>query len=115
MFVIISNNEKSILKCKHTHKMKLRDIIPGYEVNPIKFSHEPNHVIFNFSLHVLTEDKKVYFVKDLGFVYHIKRLSMLAFLHNLNCFIGIISENRHFLKNKLKYICFSTGGYYRLH
>ena len=33
---------------------------------------------------------------------------MLAFLHNLNCFIRILSENRHFLKNKLKFICFST-------
>ena len=31
--IIISNNEKSILKCKYTHKKKLRDLIPGYEVS----------------------------------------------------------------------------------
>ena len=51
--IIISNNEKSILKCKYTHKKKLSDLIPGYEVNPTRFSHEPNKVIFDFSSYVL--------------------------------------------------------------
>ena len=50
--IIISNNEKSILKCKYTHKKKLSDLIPGYEVNLTRFSHDPKKVIFNFSLHV---------------------------------------------------------------
>ena len=33
--IIISNNEKSILKCKYTHK---KILIPGYEVNLTRFS-----------------------------------------------------------------------------
>ena len=38
--IIISNNEKSILKCKYRHKNKLSDFIPGYEVNLTWFSHD---------------------------------------------------------------------------
>ena len=38
--IIISNNEKSILKCKYRHKNKLSDFIPGYEVNLTRFSHD---------------------------------------------------------------------------
>ena len=56
--IIIGNNEKFILKCKYTHKKKRSDLIPGYEVNLPRFSHDPNKVIFNFSSYVLTEDEK---------------------------------------------------------
>ena len=38
--IIISNNEKSILKCKYRHKNKLSDFIPGYEVSLTRFSHD---------------------------------------------------------------------------
>ena len=47
--IIISDKEKSILKSKYTHKKKLSDLIPGYEVNLTRFSHDPNKDIFNFS------------------------------------------------------------------
>ena len=57
--IIVSDNEKSILKCKYTHKKKLSNLIPGYEVNLTRFSHDPNKVIFNFSSYDLTEDEKV--------------------------------------------------------
>ena len=56
--IMISNNEKSILKCKYTHKNKLRDIIPGYEVNLTRFSHDPNKVIFNFFFKCLNRRRK---------------------------------------------------------
>ena len=43
--VIISNNEKSILKCRYTHKKKLRDLTPGFHMTLIKlfliFLHMP--------------------------------------------------------------------------
>ena len=112
--IIISNNEKSILKCKYTHKKKLRNLIPGCEVNPTRFSHDCNKVIFNFSSHVLTEHKKSFFVKGLGFLYDLKRLTMLNFLRQFDLlYRDIIKfetkfENHDFLKNKLKDICFST-------
>ena len=32
--IIVSKNEKSLLKCKYTNNKKLSDLIPGYEVNP---------------------------------------------------------------------------------
>ena len=66
--IIISNNEKSILKCKYTHKKKLSDLIPGYEVNPTRFLHDPNKVIFNFSSHVLTEHGKSLLCQRLSFL-----------------------------------------------
>ena len=60
------------------HVCNLSDFIIGYEVNLTKFSHDFEKVIFNFSSYVLTEDKKnFYFVKGLGFVYHLKRFGML--------------------------------------
>ena len=50
--IIISNNEKSIFKCKYTHKQKLSDLIPGYEVNLTGFSHDPNKVILKIFVHM---------------------------------------------------------------
>ena len=35
--IIIRNNKKSIVKCKYTHKKKLSDPIPGYEVSLTRF------------------------------------------------------------------------------
>ena len=46
--VTISNNEKSILKCKYTPKKKLNNLIPVYEVNPTSF-HITLTKIFLFS------------------------------------------------------------------
>ena len=66
------------------------NLVPVYEVNPIRFSHDPNKVIFNFPLYVLPEHKKSLLVKGLGFPYHLKRLNILTFLHNLNCYIGTL-------------------------
>ena len=43
--IIISNNIESIVKFKYAYKKKLNDLIPGYEVNPTRFSHGPNKVI----------------------------------------------------------------------
>ena len=66
--------------------METNKFIPGYEVNPTRFSQDSNKVIFNFPSYVLTEDKKVYFVKGLGFLYHLKRLSMLNYyIETLQC------------------------------
>ena len=46
---IISNNEESFPKSKYIHKKKLCDLIPGYEISPTRFLHDPNKVIFNIS------------------------------------------------------------------
>ena len=78
--IIISNNEKSILKCSYTHKKKLRDLIPGYEVNPTRFSCDPNEVIFNFFSYVLTEYKKSLLCKELRFSIPPKNIEYADFL-----------------------------------
>ena len=65
--IIISHNKKFVLKCRYTHEKKLRDLIPGCEVNPTRFSHDPNKVIFNFSSYALTEYEKSLFCKSLRF------------------------------------------------
>ena len=57
--------------------METNKFISGFEVDPTRFSQDSNKLIFNFSSFVLTEDKNVYFVEDLGFLYHLKRLNML--------------------------------------
>ena len=108
------NNEKSILKCKYTHKKKLKDVIPGYEVNPTRFLNGPNKVIFNFSLHVLTEYEQSLHCKGLRFYITPKKIDYAYFLTQFELLyrdtimFEMKSENRDFLKNKFKDICFST-------
>ena len=112
--IISSNNEKSILKCRYTPKKKLRDLIPGYEVNPTSFSHDVNKVIFNFSSYVLTGYEKNLLCKGLRFSVPPKRIEYADFLTQFELLnrdtimFEMKSENRDFLKNKLKDICFST-------
>ena len=112
--VIISNNKKSILKCKYTHKKKLSDLIPGYEVNLTRFSHEPNKVVFNSFPYVLKEDEKSLLCKGLRFCIPSKKIEYVDFLTQFELLyrdtimFEMKSENRDFLKNKLKDICFST-------
>ena len=109
---IISKNEKPILKCKYTHIKKLRDLVPECKVNPTRFSHDPNKVIFNFSLYVLAEHKKSLLCKELRFSVPPKKyadfLTQFEFLYRDTIMFEMKSENRDFLKNKLKEICFST-------
>ena len=50
--IIISNKKKSIFKRKYTHKQKLSNLIPGYEVNLTRFSHDPNKVMLKIFLHM---------------------------------------------------------------
>ena len=112
--IIISNNEKSNLKCRYTHKKKLKDFIPGYEVNPARFSHDPNKVIFNFSSYAVTEFEKSLPCKGLRFSIPPKKIEYADFLTQFELLyrdaimFEMKSENREFLKNKLKDICFST-------
>ena len=112
--IIISNNGKSILNCRYTHKKKLRDLIPGYEVNLSRFSHDPNKVIFNFSSYALTEYEKSLLCKSLRFSIPPKKIEYADFLTQFELvyrdtmMFEMKSENRGFLKNKLKNICFST-------
>ena len=112
--IIISNNKKSILKCKYTHKKKLSDLIPDYEVKLTRFSHEPNKDFFNFSSYVLTEDEKSLLCKGLRFRIPPKKIEYADFLTQFELLyrdtimFEMKSENRDFLKNKLKDICFST-------
>ena len=114
VIIIISNNEKSILKCKYTDKKKFSDLIPGYEVNPTRFSHDPNKVIFNFSAYVSTEDGKSLLCKGLRFCIPPKKIEYADFLTQFELLyrdtimFEMKSENRDLLENKLKDICFST-------
>ena len=114
VIIIISNNEKSILKCKYTDKKKFSDLIPGYEVNPTRFSHDPNKVIFNFSSYVSTEDGKSLLCKGPRFCIPPKKIEYADFLTQFELLyrdtimFEMKSENRDFLENKLKDICFST-------
>ena len=112
--VIVSNNKKSILKCRYTHKKKLRDLIPGYEVNPTRFSHGSNKVIFKFSSYALTEYEKSLLCKGLRFSVPPKKneygdfLTQFELLYRDTIMFEMNTENCDFLKNKLKDICFST-------
>ena len=69
MFVILllAATRNLSLSVNRPIKKKLSDFIPGYEVNLIRFSHDPNKVIFNFSSYVLTEDGKSLLCKGLKF------------------------------------------------
>ena len=112
--IIISNNEKSILKCKYTHKRKLSNLIAGYTVKLTTFSYDPNKVIFNFSSNVLKQDEKSLLCKGLTFCIPPKKIEYADFLTQFELlyrdtiFFEIKFETPNFVKNKLKDICFST-------
>ena len=112
--IIISNNEKSILKCKYTHKRKLSNVIPGYTVKLTTFSHDPNKVILNFSSNVLKQDEKSLLCKGLTFCIPPKKIEYADFLTQFELlyrdtiFFEMKFETSNFVKNKLKDICFST-------
>ena len=63
---------------------------------------------------MLTEEKKSLVCKRLGFYIRPKKIAYAAFLTQFELFyrdpkmLEIKSENRDFLKKKLKDICFST-------
>ena len=86
--------------------MKLRDIIPGYAVNPTKFSHDPNHVIFNFSLHVLTEDKKSLLCKGLRFCIPHKKIEYAGFLTQFELFYKDTIRKSPFSEKQIKIYLF---------
>ena len=99
----INNNEKSTLKCKYTtHRKKLGDLIPGYKVNPTRLSHDSNKVIFNFSSHVITNEKRL-LCKGLRFSIPPKKIEYANFLTQFELF-EMKSENCNVLKDKIKKI-----------
>ena len=78
--IISSNNEKSILNRKYTHKKKLSDLIPDYKVNLTRSSHVFNKVILNFSSYMLTEKEKRLLCKGLRFCIPLKNIECADFL-----------------------------------
>ena len=102
-----------------THKKKLNDLIPGYEVNATRFSHDPNKVVFNISSYVLTEDEKSLLWEGLRFfippkkIEHADFLVQFELLYRDTIMFKMKSGNRDFLKSKLKDICFSTFKLYK--
>ena len=110
----INNNEKSTLKCKYTtHRKKLGNLIPGYKVNPTRLSHDSNKVIFNFSSHVITNEKRL-LCKGLRFSIPPKKieysnfLTQFELLYRDTLMFEMKSENCNVLKDKIKNICVST-------
>ena len=64
-------------------RKKLSDLIPGYEVNPTRFSHDLNKVIFNFSSYLLTEDEKSLLCKGLRFSIPRKKIEYADFSYTI--------------------------------
>ena len=77
--LIVSSNEKSILKCRHEQQKKLRNLIPGYKPEIPLDCHDPEKVISIFLLVLCQIPKKVYYVKVLDLLYHLKRLNLQIF------------------------------------
>ena len=65
--LIVSPNEKSILKCKHVLQEKLRNIIPGYKPQISIDSHDPEKVISNYTSNTLSDSEKCLLCKGLRF------------------------------------------------
>ena len=112
--LIVSSNEKSILKCRHVQQKKLRNLTPGYKPETSLDSHDPERVIVNFSSHILSDSKKSLLCKGLRFALPPKEIDYADFLVQFELLyrdtleFNLPSENFDFLKNKLKDICFST-------
>ena len=56
--LIVSTNEKSILKCRHVQQKKVRNLIPGYKPEISLDSHDPEKEISNFFSHICQIRKK---------------------------------------------------------
>ena len=84
--LIVSTNEKSILKCRHVQ----HQVIPGYKPETSLDCHDPEKVIFLLVFCQIR--KKDCYVKVLGLLYHPKRLIMQTSYCNSN-FCNVILCN----------------------
>ena len=106
--LIVSTNEKSILKCRHVQQKKLRNLIPGYKPKTSLDSHDPEKVISNFSSHILSDSEKILLCKGLRFALPPKKIDYADFLLQFKLLyhdtlqFNLPSEKRDLLKNKLK-------------
>ena len=78
--LIVSTNEKSILKCRHVQQKKLRNLIPGYKPETSLDSHDPEKVISNFFSHILSDSEKTLLCKGLRFTLPPKKIDYSDFL-----------------------------------
>ena len=78
--LIVSSNEKSILKCRHVQQKKLRNFIPGYKPETSPDSHDPEKVISNFSSHILSDSEKSLLCEGLRFAFPPKKIDYADFL-----------------------------------
>ena len=109
--LIVSSNEKSILKCRQVKQKKLRNLIPGFKPERSLDYHHPEKLISNFSSHTLPDSEKELLCKGLRVALPPKKIDYIDFLAQfelLHCDIlefSLTSDKRDFLKNKL-YICY---------
>ena len=107
-------NELSSVKSNLLRILNFLDFNHVCNVNPTRFSHGSNKVIFKFSSYALTEYEKSLFCKGLRFSVPPKKneygdfLTQFELLYRDTIMFEMNTENRDFLKNKLKDICFST-------
>ena len=106
--LIVSSNEKSILKYMHVQQKKFRNLKPRYKPETSLDSHDPEKGISNFSSYILSDSEKNVLCKGLRFVRLIDSLLQFELLHRDTLQFNLPSEKRDVLKNKLKDICFST-------
>ena len=112
--LVVSSNEKFILKCRHVQQKKLRNLIPGYKPETSLDSHDPEKVISNFSSHILSGSEKSLLCKGLRFALRPKKIYYADFLLQFEVLyrdtleFNLPSEKHDLLNNKLKDICFST-------
>lgn len=116
--LIVTGNEKSILKHKEVHNKKLKKLIGGFEPGGDNSSHDSSQVIFNFSSYQLSDAEKSLLCKGLQFAIPPKRLDYADFMlpfelvyRDTKAF-ELPPLKREFLKTKLKDIAFTTYSTY---
>ena len=78
--LIVSTNEKSLLKCRNVQQKILRNLIPGYKPETSLDPHDPEKVISNFSSHILSDSAKSLICKGLRFALPPKKIDYADFL-----------------------------------
>ena len=86
--LIVSSNEKSILKCRHVQQKKLRNLIPGYKPETYLDSHDPEKVISNFSSHILSDSEKSLLCKGLRFALPAKKIDYADLIITIRTFVS---------------------------
>jgi len=117
--LFLASNDKRIIKQQFIQVKKLGNLIPGYSTDLSDSNHDPKKVIYNFSNYRLSDGENSLLSKGLNFAIPPSKLEYADFLLPFELlyrdtlqFDELSTQNRDFLRTKIKDTCLSTFNEY---